>query len=239
MAEKIGMTKDEVLAWARNEIELASDKETSPDAKPEEIEFGLNTLQAALHAFEIMVDDAKNGDSSLHLNLKILTQLINHQPLTPIDDIPENWKEVVNDEWGECYKCTRLESLIKVIKPGKDPVYSDGSRYCCVDINAPDSLFYGGIEARILDEMDPIRFPYHPVGKIRIYVERFSAFPDAESYDTFGVLYFQYPNGGMRKVERFFKVNHETIKTEEISFADYALRRKKWESRMKKEKAAE
>lgn len=222
--------------WARKEVELAVSHESHPEeATPEQVDFGVVCFKSALHAFEVLVDENQGGDGALGLSAQILNQLINRQPLSPVDDIPENWEEISKDENGTTYRSTRIESLIRYIRNDGASLCTDASRYYCVDINNPNKPFHGGLGAQMLDEMVPITFPYQPVGKIRIFLEQFPTYPDKPTNDTIGVLYFRFPDGQMQNVNRFLKENHETKKWEEIQMTEYNARRTKWLARVERE----
>lgn len=221
--------------WAKNEIELAIKNEHQPNATEKEIQFGTGCFEAALHAYETMVEDVNAGKGALGLNAQILIQLVNKLPLTPIDDISDNWEEIASDEHGILYRCKRLDSLNKLVKPDKTVKFTDTNRYYCVDINDPESPFTGGLAGRVLDDILPIQFPYQPVGKIRIFLEQFSAYPDKKEPDTFGVLYFRFPDGQMQNANRYFKSDPKTEEWEEIRMTEYGSRRKKWQARVQRE----
>lgn len=199
---------NEILDWANEETRIACDilKKDYAD-KPTECQRIMSGYHAALSAFEFLMEDIRKGSGTVNGNFNILTQLINGQPLTPIEDVPENWEEAAVSETGTAYICKRLKSLRKYVsKADGMTLYNDISRYRCIDINNPEVTYTSSIVTRILDEMFPITFPYQPVGIIKAFVEEFSTIQDDDSFDLIGILYFRHTDSRMTKVNRYFKL---------------------------------
>ena len=100
------------------------------------------------------------------------------------------------------------------------------SRAVCIDTDNPEAgYFIDSIAIRILDEMYPIKFPYNPIGKIKIFVNCFKSSVDTPDGgdDTEGILYFRFPDGQMEAVKRFFKMEFGEVS--EITPSEFASRR--------------
>ena len=70
--------------WAEEEIRLACEKEG---------EYGRACYKSAMRAYKSLLNDDHSG-FSIHLTKNILNRLINVQPLTPIEDVPEVWNDI-------------------------------------------------------------------------------------------------------------------------------------------------
>lgn len=227
------MTKS-LKEWAKREVELA--KVTNSDdenflAMKEEID---KHYDAAYNAFDCFLEAIDTLDKPGFMK-SIFVQLLNGDPLTPIEDNKEDWElvDAIDERKGdltEIYECKRRDSLFKRIKyvgPNMAVEYTDSERCVCLDINR-ETMYTGGIGPKILDEMVPIHMPYSPRGKIKIFTEDFKYHEDFEGdFDTVGVLYFRFPDGRMKEVKRFFKEDHNTHEMVEINWTEYAARKNK------------
>ena len=101
--------KSSMEKWAEKEIRLACKKEG---------EYGRACYKSAMKAYKSLLNDDHSG-FSIHLTKNILNRLINVQPLTPIEDVPEVWNDISpwkSDEGiVEKYQCRRMSSLFKEV----------------------------------------------------------------------------------------------------------------------------
>lgn len=210
--------EQKLIDWAKREVEIAKEKEPA-------LKDALN-ISSGILAEIVQASQEKCIDfNSLRT---IISNLMFWQPLSPIEDTDDIW-ELVDDKDGfEQYQCLRYPGLFKGIKKteGKEEVrYVDSDRYVCIDINHPDQMWTGGIGGKLLEEIVPIKFPYMPGGKIKVYMENLKYHKDNEFVDTAAVMYFRMPEGDMIEVKRFFKIlNGETI---EIDKHEYFARKAK------------
>lgn len=221
--------------WAKREMDLVT-----KDLKMEEKAY----YEAAYQGFCEFVDRTENLERP-GVAKTLLIQLINENPLSPIEDNEEDWMivegydlEKENSNPGyTIYQCNRRASLFKKVSYDKktgeisSTKFTDADRSVCIDINTSE-MFTGGIGPAILNEMIPIQMPYQPLGKIKIFTEEFKYHEDCEgSADTFGVLYFRMEDGQMKNVMRFFKDDYKTHEMVEINKSEYFARKTKAEKR--------
>lgn len=237
--------KNEQIEWARREIELLKN-EGDLDLN-EELN---NYANIALEGFSYLIKMMENVDRP-GIAKSIFLQLLNGDPLTPIEDSKEDW--IIVEGFGAVagadnpgytiYQCKRRPSLFKKVIYGKkngeisEVKFSDTDRAQCIDINT-NNVYTGGIGSVILDEILPIKMPYSPIGKIKIFTEEFMYYDDPNykgDFDTVGVLYFRLTDGQMKEVKRFFKEDHETREMVEITSTEYFARKKKVDERKNKE----
>lgn len=236
------MKTTSLMEWARREIDLATagEMEEAPEMKEEMDKHFEAAYQAYCDFLERVEDLDKPGIAKT-----VFTQLLHEEPLTPIEDNEEDWTLVEgfdpasgneNPGWS-IYQCDRRFSLFKkIIYAGdnRSTIYTDTARAVCMDINT-QQMYTGGIGPKILDEMIPIKMPYQPLGKIKIFTEDFKCHEDSdEDFDTIGVLYFRMPDGQMKEVKRFFKEDYQTHEMVEIDKTEYFSRKKKAEGLKKK-----
>lgn len=227
------MTVEEVKELARNEVELAL-KENRVDHN-EKLDL---VYKEALRLFCDFMDGVAEAQVPEAAVYSIFSQLMDQNPLTPIEDKKGEWifvegfdPAVGNEEHPQysLYKSKRRPSLYKKVmygKEGPEITFSDVNRAISVDIDTK-SLRKAGMGLAVLDEMFPITFPYEPIGKIKIYEEKVKYHKEKNGdYDTLGILYFRFADGRMVKVDRFFK-EKEGGEFEEITKQEYLSRKEK------------
>lgn len=231
-----------VKEWAKREIELAMTGERFEGKEAID-----ELYKVALEAFCDLSDKVDQVDKP-GLAKTLITQLMHGDPLTPIEDNEEDWVVVEgfdpavgneNPGWT-IYQCKRRNSLFKKVsydrKTGEEDSveYNDTERSICYDINT-NNAYTGGMGPAVLNKFDPIKMPYQPLGKIRIFTEDFKCHEDYDGdFDTVGVLYFRDPDGEVRQVMKFFKEDYKTKQMVEINKTEYLSRKKKYMERRKK-----
>lgn len=231
-----------LMLWARREIDLATKPDPESDNPPEMNEEINKHYEAAFQAFCAFLEFTEKLKKP-GIAKTVFTQLLNEDPLTPIEEnVEEDWILVGgfdpaagNENPGfSMYRNRRRATLFKKVtydrKTGEEDEvkYTDSGRYICMDINT-NEIYSGGMGSLILDEMMPITFPYSPIGKIKIFTEDFKAFQECEEdFDTIGVLYMRDTTGKMIEIKRFFKKDHMTKDVVEINVNEYMARKKKW-----------
>lgn len=200
--------------WALMELEYLEKNYEDDDLK--------NCANTASEAFSRILDYTRDPAYLPVIN-RMLVQLMNHNPMTPILDNDNEWIEdrthvSNNGASSVIYHHIRRESLIKnVITDQNGDVktfYSDTERYVCVDIDTLKT-YSGFIERSIINEVLPIEFPYMPTDKARIYVQRLNY--DGCVYKA--IMYIRTEDGDMVDVKRFFKEDGDTV--EEITKEHY------------------
>lgn len=229
------MSKNKELKnWARREVDLVKTGERL-DLDPQ-----LNDhYEAAYQTFCNFVDYTSDLKSPGAVKA-ILLQLLNKEPLTPIEDGEDDWVLVrgytpasgTDDSPWEIYGHKRRSTLFKRVIYNRETGLvdrvdlSDYERCVCIDIGDPNNMYSGGIGQVILDEMIPVTMPYMPLGKIKIFTEGFKYDDKFEGdCDTKAVLYFRMPDGEIKKVKRFFKQEHTMKEPIEITEDEYFARK--------------
>lgn len=204
--------------WARKEIEIACKKEAS-DRKECEWDYGCSCYESALKAFESLCEDGHSG-YSFSVTRNILTRLMNHYPLTPIED---------DETWGESDQCARMSSLFREKDENGNTIYSDVDRVICIDTE-DGCTFTNGFITRMIDKMFPIKMPYYPNGKYHVEVEHLSTTNDPDSFDTIIIHSIKHPDGHTTKDFIAFAEDVEG-KLHKISEEELLVRRKMAEMR--------
>ena len=193
-----------MLEWAENEVKIACERE-APCRKDDEWDYGCACYESALKAYKSLLSDEHSG-FSFSLTKQILNRLMDRKPLTPIEDIPENWNLVCREDNGiEEYQCKRMSSLFKDVYPdGKVKVY-DVDRYYCIDLKNPKIPYTGGGASRIVNEMFPITFPYYPPnGKFKVAEVSYLTDRANGDFDTKMISSITAPDGTKWCVDRYF-----------------------------------
>lgn len=214
----------DMLTWAENEIDIACKRERADCDDKDGWDYGVACYESALRAFKSLMGDGHSG-FSIGITKNILNRLIDGKPLTVIEDVPEVWNEVVylNKNGSREYQCKRMSSLFKTVHTDGSVGYSDNGRVICANIDSPDIGFTCKLARDIIDAMDPIRMPYYPVGKYKVYMEDFLVDHNNGDYDTQGVLYAIHPSGEKIEINRYFaEVDRKFV---EITAEEYAERK--------------
>lgn len=159
---------------------------------------------------------------------------MNGLPLTPIEDVPENWNQITDKDYTE-YQCSRMSSLFKKVYKDGRVEFSDVDRAVCVDNNTGST--YHGFGCNFVDKLYPITMPYCPktVDKYEVYTEKFLAKGyegDAGDFNTLVILYIVTPDKEKINVCNVCKYYGEKEgKWEKITPAEYQERKMKEEEK--------
>ena len=190
--------------WAKNEVAIACKRE-APDREEGQWDYGCSCYESALKAYLSLLEDGHSG-MSFGFTRNILIRLMEGKPLTPIEDIPENWNQTVieKEEGVITYQCKRMSSLFKTVYPDGNVTYSDVNRYYCIDVDS--TLTYGGGGAgQLLDEYFPIVMPYDPpTGQYKVYTREYLTDRKNGDFDTKEYCAITSPNGVRVSVYRYF-----------------------------------
>ena len=229
-----------MINWAEKEIELACARERASDE--EMCDYGIACYQSALKAFKSLLEDEHSG-FSIGVTKNILNRLIDHEPLTPIEDTPDIWNEVRYKEPDtdvKVYQCTRMSSLFKDVYPDGTVKYSDVRRTVVTYVDNPGIAWSNGTASRIINELYPITMPYAPSSKqYVVHAEEFLVDPARGDYDTVGYLYVVTPEGDKVEINRFFKDTGVGCEMVEIDRKEFEGRRALADVRILKERNSE
>lgn len=192
-----------MLEWAENEVKLACEKE-NPDKKSGEWDYGCACYESALKAYKSLMQDEHSG-MSFGFKRNILKRLLDEMPLSPIEDKPEVWSEVVDIVDNKTkYQCKRKSSLFKTVNNETGEItYDDVDRVICID---KYGLSYtNGFITRQIDKLYPITMPYYPTGRYYVYVTDFDTSAEPGYFDTIYIKKVKLPDGETKELNLFFK----------------------------------
>lgn len=225
--------KSEVLSWAEREIKIASDHERKVSENQMEWDYGCACYDNALEAFRCLIGKGHSG-YSITVVQNALNRLIDRKPLTPIEDVPDVWSEIVDrceEERYTCYQCKRMSSLFKYVYDNGRVKYYDVDRVKCIDIEN-GGTYSSGIVSRVVDEMFPISMPYMPLSKpFKAYCSDILTDEKNGDFDTKAIFHVIKPDEEKVEINRFFKEGPGS-KWVEILSDEYAQREKMHEQRM-------
>ena len=184
--------------WAKKEIEIACKDEGS---------YGRACYKSAYKAFQSLLEDGHSGASIVYTK-RILDRLIDGRPLTPIEDTPDIWSDIVDQQKEyTSYQCKRMSSLFKHVYKDGSVRYYDTDRFCCFDKDDPDGFVWrSGFVNNLLNAQFPISMPYYPASKPwHVYCTEGLFDPKNGDFDTIAIWYVIKPDGELIKIERFFK----------------------------------
>lgn len=191
------------IEWAKKEVEMACELE-NPDRKEGEFDYGCACYESALKAFESLMDDNHSG-MSFDITKNILIKLMNGIPLTPIEDVPDVWNFIYEDEYDrtKVYQCKRRSSLFKYIKENGDIEYKDNDCYYAFNLETK-CTYNSGFIRKIVQSLYPITFPYIPKRRYRVETVDFLTDKRNGDFDTIGVFTILV-DGVKEDINKFFK----------------------------------
>lgn len=206
--------------WAESEIAIACKRERG-DAPEGEWDYGCACYESAYKAFLSLLEDEHSG-MSIGFTKAILNRLIDGKPLTPIEDTPDVWNEVGDNQ----YQCKRMSSLFKDVS-GEEITYNDVNRFICI---GEDGISYhSGLVSRVMREKYPVTMPYYPPDKPYVVrCEDFLVDPKNGDFDTVGIYYMKTPEGDIVHINRYFTEGGDLYGCwKEISWLEYEVLRGK------------
>ena len=209
--------------WAKREVEIACKRE-NPDRQEGEWDYGCACYESALKAYNSLMDDG-HSVMSWGFTKTILTRLMNSLPLTPIEDVPEVWIEIGENE----YQCQRQHSLFKYVDKDGNVTYHDNDLIVCYDIGDDYSYHMGFID-RILRQKCPqlleITMPYVPPEKpFEVYTDIFLSDVKEGDFDHIGIIYMITPQGQRIETHIYFDFRGNNVT--EISRDEFYFRKGK------------
>ncbi len=203
-------------SWADLEISTAEQACKNPLA--------IGCMERAYQALQILRADGHYGET-MHEALSILNRLANGKPLSPIRDIPDEWRLCVDFPKTEpkTYQCTRMGSLFKDVYADGRIEYTDMNRVMCRDIRGGTALWRTRVAQACIDKMFPITMPYMPsIDPWVVYIEEGSYDSPNGDIDTWGLFYAHSPDGERHDISKYFKALGDRIV--EIDETEYYAR---------------
>lgn len=228
------------MDWAENEVRIACEKE-HPGLKEGEFDYGCACYKSALKAYKSLDADGHSGFSWV-MTANILKRLMDHKPLTPIENTEDVWIYSYKLRYRGCtvMQCLRMPSLFKYVYDDGRIEYYDNDQFIGIDIHSGIAYSLGLIRDVIQKEF-PITFPYMPGDTIKVYCEDFLAEAGNGDFDTVGIMYYKTEDGVKKDVKRFFKELPDKSRHpydngwREINFEEY-LKRKANAKKLKENK---
>lgn len=223
--------KPKAQSWAEREVEIACKRERGESGcKDGEWDYGCACYESALKAYRSLSEDGHSG-FSIGMTKYILNRLIDHKPLTPIEDTEDVWNDI-SDISGGCvkYQCRRMSSLFKYVYPDGTVKYRDVNRFYGVNIDNPNCSYHSGLIDRVMEELYPIRMPYFSTKSFEVVCEEFLTDRKNGDFDTVGMLYFIDPDGIRVELNRYFKEAEDDFV--EIQKDEYEERRAMYQKLM-------
>lgn len=197
-----------LIEWARREVSLIRDIEKRR-LECWEFEEVAECYDAALEAFESLLQPRP-----MYLDMattkNILNRLLNYKPLSPIEDIDDEWEDplVIRELNGNRqvrYIHKRMESLNKNINLDGSIDFVDLSQFQFIPYDNSLTLYPCDFLRKIVSKMYPISMPYTPMdGPITVYVKQFLVDRSKKYFDTMQIVYIVEPDGTKRTINRYF-----------------------------------
>lgn len=193
-----------LLEWANSEVERVTINNPEDDCRL----YSNSCYASALKAFKCLLEDDHSG-MSWEVTKNILIRLMNHLPLSQIEDVDDVWVkvgEVCNQKIE--YQCKRKSSLFKTIYSNGEIKYSDVDRFVCYDVNNPRWSSHFGLADSVAEECDEIgciTMPYYPTAPIKVFKEDFLYDEENGNFDTVRIIYALKPDGTRVNINRCFK----------------------------------
>ena len=228
-------------SWMENEIKIACERERRDSGTSNtDWDYGCACYESAAKAYKSLCKDGHSG-FSIGLTRNILNRLIDHKPLTPIEDTPDVWNDIsdISGLHGEAvnYQCKRMSSLFKHVYADGTVKYSDIDLICCVDVDGKGT-YHSGLVQGIVEEMFPITMPYYPpTHPIEVYCSDCLTDRKNGDFDTMAIFYLVKPSGERVEINRFFKEADNGTGWDEITKEEYNARKGLHEQRVKEEDA--
>lgn len=230
--------KTKSQTWAEREIEIACKHERGDSgSKDGEWDYGCACYESALKAYKSLMEDGHTG-FSIGMTKYILNRLIEHKPLTPIEDKEDVWNDI-SDISGGCvnYQCKRMSSLFKYVYPDGTIKYRDVNRFYGVNLDNPNGSYHSGLIDRVMEELYPIRMPYFPTKSFKVVCEEFLTDRNNGDFDTIGMLYFIDPDGVRMELNRYFKeVENDFVEIDKDEYEERRVMYQKLLEEMKNDK---
>lgn len=208
--------KEELIKWVYAELaELSLKCEDDPD-----LEYFERAIDVYIYALEKFKGDG-------YQEAIILKRLLDGDPLCSLDG-GEKWWRPWNGMEDTFYHIRRPSLLKQVCKDEKEvyTLYTDSKRVECIDQNDPHHPYENGcMEYVLVNQIDPIKFPYKPVGKFKVYTGRY-LYDEAnkdKGYDTLIVTYIRRPDYRIMKVYKYYKfMGDNWLEIDEHEFVERA-----------------
>ena len=188
--------------WARKEIEIDKKREREASGVENGWDYGCACYDSALKAYESLCEDGHSG-MSIGFTKQILNRLIDGKVLTPIEDTPDIWNQISENE----YQCKRMSSLFKRVDENGNVSYSDNNYAIGVDTGNDGLAYHSGLVNKYVYSKYPITMPYYPNSKpYKVYCEDFLyKKPNAVGeFDHKALLYMIKPDGEREEVNQYF-----------------------------------
>lgn len=204
----------EMKNWAEEEVRIACEREKEKcEEKGEEDnlwEYGEACYKSALKAYDSLCEDGHSG-MSISLTKYILDRLIEHKPLTPIEDTDDIWGEPfsygdIDGDLVSKQQCKRYSALFKGKYKDGTVKYNDVERVVGYSLRDHENQIHWGLISDLVDEMFPIKMPYFPMGQYKVAIYDF-LYGKKGDFDTVKIISILTPTGDRIEVNKYYKEN--------------------------------
>lgn len=209
----------------------------------------LINMVTALEAYKIIGGRADIPGYDVAYVMRLMEDLYNGFPLSPIEDIPEIWHEVWKTEdstenkdtarsMAVTYQCSRYSPLFKTVHNDGRIEFDDVSRCEGHDDEAPEGCtFTSGRIRKLVNQYYPITMPYTPPRKPYIVECRQFKYDENDNkndWDTQAFFFIKDPYTlEETNLNIFERLNTATDDWESISKDEYIERLKTYIDRMR------
>lgn len=235
--------------WANEELNrlVKAESEKTKD------DIHLKTIIKHIHDAAEIFEFSKqyyNGNGPHYESTRIVKKLWDRIPLTPLTNTEDDWEPCPGSENEDSHK--RAGYLLRAKGNDGNYTYSDERRILGLENG---KTYYMGFLVDILNELEPITFPYEPnerpyyANTMSFNTEAFSkklpttkeknALRRADGrrnsrvlYDTFGIFSITCPNGRVIPVGKYYR--YDDGKKEEITYTEFLERKKIFDDKVEK-----
>lgn len=214
------------IEWIKDELKMLTESVDDDDSVKEIKIKAYYSILKGMEAFtENMGSDFITGSE---IAQDVFNKIIKGTPLTPIQNIDEDWVKLINDsdDGSEIYCHKRMNTLYKVIENG-EVSYSGGKEFI---VFCDGEMVYGSFLIAILEVLNkyyPVSFPFIPTrGIYKINIEKCLSNREndtsSDNADTIHIINIVEPDGNTTNVDVYYGKNNGTWT--EINESDYEAR---------------
>lgn len=209
-------------SWAEHEIKIVLDnlkKDQSEDYRYTEA-----VLNAALEVYNVLMEQDHSG-MSYNCTCKVLKDLMDRKPLTPITGRDDEWGYAeTRPDGAVCQQNNRRTSLFKYTFKDGTVKYSDVDRVRSAEVGTHDYCWSSGTSTRIVDELFPITLPYYPEGTFLVDSVTINSLGEdilfnCGDYNGVFIYSLRAPDGKRYEVNRLF-LEDENERMHEVKLVD-------------------
>ena len=208
--------------WAEHEVKIVLDNLKRDQS--EDYRYTEAVLNAALEVYNVLMEQDHSG-MSYNCTCKVLKDLMDRKPLTPITGRDDEWGYTETRPDGTvCQQNNRRTSLFKYTLPDGTIKYSDVDRVRSAEVGTHDYCWSSGTSTRVVDELFPITLPYYPEGTFLVDSVTINSLGEdilfnCGDYNGVFIYSLRTPAGKRHEVNRLF-LEDENGRMQEVKLED-------------------